>query len=130
MNKQSGFAIIAATFILVIVGLLGSYLVNVSAVHHKTTLLALQSARAYHAAKAGVEWGIINVCNSGSFSINNFTVTITANPDTGNPYNENDYDAAGLSVDINICRITSKAEYDTYGDIDYVSRTLEVTLHH
>lgn len=128
MNKQSGFAIVAAMFLLIIVGLLGKYLVNISGVHHKTSTLALQSARAYHAARSGIEWGIINSCNSGSYSINNFEVTVTATSDTGNPYDENLVDDSGDPVEITICKIKSKAEYGRYGTADYVARTLEVTI--
>jgi len=128
VNKQTGFAIVAAMFLLIIVGLLGKYLVNISGVHHKTTILSLQSARAYHAAKSGIEWGIVNACNSGSYSINNFDITITAASDAGNPYDENLVDASGGAIPINICKINSKAEYGTYGTADYIARTVEVTI--
>jgi len=128
VNKQTGFAIVAAMFLLIIVGLLGKYLVNISGVHHKTTILSLQSARAYHAAKSGIEWGIVNTCNSGSYSINNFDITITAVSDSGNPYDENLVDASGSPIPINICKINSKAEYGTYGTADYIARTVEVTI--
>lgn len=119
MNKQAGFAIVAAMFVLIIVGLLGKYLVNISGVHHKTTVLAVQSARAYHAAKSGIEWGIVNPCTtSGGYSVNNFSVNITSTQET--------FDEAG--VPIIICRITSKAEYGSYGTADYIARTVEITI--
>ncbi len=119
MNKQAGFAIVAAMFVLIIVGLLGKYLVNISGVHHKTTVLAVQSARAYHAAKSGIEWGIINSCTtSGSYSVNNFSVNITSTQET--------FDEAGVTI--TICRITSQAKYGIYTSADYVSRTLEVMI--
>ena len=121
MNKQSGLALIAAMFVLVIVGLLGKYLVNVSGVHHKTTTLTLQSTRAYYAAKSGIEWGIVNPpCTSiGNYNLNGFTVNITSTETT--------FDEAGDTI--KICKITSTAKYGNYTDVDYVARTLEVSIY-
>ena len=57
MNNQKGITLIGAIFVLVIVSLLGQYLVSISSVQRQTSLLALQSSRAYQAANAGIEWG-------------------------------------------------------------------------
>ena len=49
INNQNGFTIVQAIFILVVLALLGTYMVKLSAVQHSTTTQALLQARAYQA---------------------------------------------------------------------------------
>jgi MSHA biogenesis protein MshP len=130
MNKQSGITLIGAIFVLVIVSLLGQYLVNIVGVQQRTTVMALQSARAYQAAKAGIDWAAAsintnNICPAAAptqFSlIPGFTVTLSCS--LLGSYEEN-------LTTTNIFHLTSKAEFGTYGQRDYVSRSLDVTIHH
>lgn len=130
MRNQHGITLIGAIFVLIIVSLLGTYLLSIAGVQRQTSLLALQSARAYQIANAGIEWGISTGCSAlaagassttGPFSLNNFSVTVTLTADNNNPYNEE-----GLVT--TICQINSKAEYGSYGQPNYVSRTLEVAI--
>ena len=58
INNQNGFTIVQAIFILVVLALLGTYMVRLSTVQQSTTTQALLQARAYQAARAGLEWGI------------------------------------------------------------------------
>lgn len=128
MSKQKGITLIGAIFVLVIVSLLGIYLVKITGAQRQTVLMNLQSARAYQAANAGIEWGIERIVNaSGSCSasttlspkINNFTVKV--NCDQLSSYSE------GLNT-VNVYRVTAKSEYGTYGDTGYVSRTIQVIV--
>ena len=120
--------LIGAIFILVIVSLLGKFLVNISSVQRQTSILALQSARAYQAANAGLEWGIAQVVNNGNCAANivlapaigNFTTTVICAPH-GN-FTEN-------TQTVNVFLIISRSDYGNFGDPDYVSRTLEVKVH-
>ena len=128
MNKQRGITLVGAIFVLVIVSLLGQYLINITGVQRQTSLLTLQSARAYQAARAGIDWGVDRIINSASCvastmltpNIGNFTTTVSCN--AVGTYNEdgNEY---------TIYRITSESEYGSYGQIDYVSRELESIVH-
>ncbi|MFW5426918.1 MAG: pilus assembly protein MshP [Methylophagaceae bacterium] len=129
MNKQSGITLIGAIFVLVIVSLLGQYLVNITSVQQRTTILALQSARAYQTANAGIEWGISRIINSGgscaanttlSPNINNFTIIVSCQLLGG--YSEN-------IISQNVYQITAKSEFGSYANPDYVSRTLQTTIH-
>jgi len=131
MIKQQGITLIGAIFVLIIVSLLGQYLVTISAVQRQTSLLALQSARAYQAANAGIEWAVghATFCNSGTLSINNFNVTVTSTLDVNSPYNEGKKDIAGNDINTTICQVKSQAQYASYGSIDFVSRSIEVTIH-
>ena len=123
MIKQQGITLIGAIFVLVIVSLLGQYLVTIAGVQRQTSILALQSARAYQAANAGIEWAIGNAifCSSANFTINKFRVLVTSTLDLNSPYNENGNETS-------ICLIESTAQYGDYGQIDYVSRQLEATI--
>ncbi|PHS22880.1 MAG: pilus assembly protein MshP [Methylophaga sp.] len=129
MNNQSGITLIGAIFVLVIVSLLGQYLVNIASVQQRTTVLALQSARAYQTANAGIEWGISRIINNGgscvtntilSPNINNFTVTVSCQ--LLGSYSED-------TITQNVYQITAKSEFSSYGNPDYISRTMQTTIH-
>ena len=129
MIRQQGITLIGAIFVLIIVSLLSQYLVNIAGVQRQTSILALQSARAYHAANAGVEWGVDQIINNAGIcvasttlspNISNFTVTVNCQL-LGN-YSEN-------IISKNVYRITANSNRGSYGDFDYVARTLEVTIH-
>ena len=128
MNKQGGMTLIGAIFIVVIVSLLGQYLVKITSVQRQTGTLALQAARAYQAANAGMEWGIDRVVNSSSCiasttlspAISNFTTTVSCNQ-LGS-YSE-------AADTINVYRITTLSEYGSYGLPDYSSRRIQTIIH-
>ena len=128
MIMQKGITLIGAIFVLIIVSLLGTYLVNIYGVQQKTSVLALQTARAYQTANAGIEWGIDRIVNSNSCNanisltptINNFTVTVTCQL-LGN-YSEN-------TTTKNVYLITANSQFSSYGNPDYISRTMQTTIH-
>ena len=55
--RQNGFALVTAIFILVVLAGLGAAMVTISTSQHTTVAMDIQSARAYQAARAGIEWG-------------------------------------------------------------------------
>jgi len=130
MMFQKGITLVGAIFVLIIVALLGQYLINITGVQRQTSILALQSARAYQAANAGIEWAIFNIINGSNCvdinntavttNISNFTTTVLCN--TVGTYNED-------GTVVAIFQITAESEYGSYGDIDYVSRELETIIH-
>lgn len=79
-----GFGIVTAVFLLVVLAGLGAALVNLTTVQHTTSSLDIQGARAYQAARAGIEWGLYrqlrnnNCVAASSFVVpaNGFTVTV------------------------------------------------------
>ena len=56
-GRQSGFLIIAAVFLLVVLAGLVAYLMTVSTTSQAASAADQNSLRAYQAARAGVEWG-------------------------------------------------------------------------
>lgn len=129
MNRQGGITLIGAIFVLIIVSLLGQYLVTISSVQHQTSLLALQSSRAYHAANAGIEWGIASVIATNSCpaspptsfaGLTGFVISTSCN-------NLGNFDKNGTITTVYRLNVTS--QFGSYGQADYISRKLEVLFH-
>jgi MSHA biogenesis protein MshP len=87
---QRGFGVVSAIFLMVVLAAIGVAMVNLSATQHIGLAVDVQGARAYQAARAGVEWGLYqalignpsSACPaSTSFvpaapTLNSFTVTV------------------------------------------------------
>jgi MSHA biogenesis protein MshP len=127
MKQQRGMTLIGAIFMLVIIAMLGQYLVNISGMQRQSNLLALQAARAYQTANAGIEWGaaqaiagncaantLINIPN------NNFTTNVDCT-------NISSY-IEDIGPEVNVFLIQSQSEYGLPGNPDYVSRRIEATI--
>lgn len=56
--RQRGFALVAAMFVMIIIALVIVAMTRLAVNQHGTNSLAIQQARAYQAARAGLEWGI------------------------------------------------------------------------
>ncbi|HJV74344.1 MAG TPA: agglutinin biogenesis protein MshP [Noviherbaspirillum sp.] len=56
-----GFSLISAIFLLLVLAALGAAIANISMMQHTESALDIQGARAYQAARAGVEWGVYQV---------------------------------------------------------------------
>ena len=137
--RESGFSLVAAVFLLVVLATLGTYMVTISAVQQKTTLFALQAARAERAVRSGVEWALYQVldpagdviaaCGGAPSTPTTNTLTLTVPG------------LAGFTVDVtcsytqhqqgpdnfNVFAIDAVARYGTFGQPDFTSRTLQVT---
>ena len=126
INNQNGFTIVQAIFILVVLALLGTYMVKLSTVQQSTTTQALLQARAYQAARSGVEWGTKRVIDaSDCFADSTWLVdgyTVSASCRRSGPFNEG-------GDDIYIYNLTAVATFADIGSPDYVSRTVEVTAY-
>jgi MSHA biogenesis protein MshP len=125
LNSQKGFSIVTAIFILLVLAVLGGFMVSISGVHSRTSLWALQGAKAYHAARSGLEWGgfqalVNNSCNpSTALTVDGFAVTLACQLE--GPITE-----GGQSY--YVFHLTSLAEWDAYGSTDYVSRQLTASV--
>ncbi|MFG0805509.1 hypothetical protein [Pseudomonas fluvialis] len=86
-SSQRGFALVAAMFLIIVVALLVAAMSRLASDQHGGNSLAIQQARAYQAARAGLEWGIARslgsaACAAGSpalaaSNLAEFTVTVT-----------------------------------------------------
>jgi MSHA biogenesis protein MshP len=135
-TQQSGFTLITAIFLLVVVALLSSYIVTLRSVQQSTVIYGIQGVQAMQAARTGIEWGIYKAippgtpatnseCSAlsrefkGSGAIEDFRINVTCIESPGH------FEG---SLEITAYRLTSTAETGTYGTLDYVSRRLQATI--
>jgi len=129
-SRAQGFALVAAIFVMVIIALVVTAMARLSITQHGTVSLSIQQARAYQAARAGLEWGISQSvisadCTAGNPSLHDsnlgeFNLVVTCN--------RTDYtDNAGLPV--HILRFVATAENGSPGSRpDYAYRQLTATI--
>ena len=65
---ERGFSLITAIFLLVVIASLGIFAVTLSTTQHQSQALDVMGSRAYHAARAGIEWAAYNVSLSPASS--------------------------------------------------------------
>jgi MSHA biogenesis protein MshP len=134
-RPQRGFTIISAIFLVVVLAALGAMMVTFSTSQQTTSVQDIQGSRAYHAARAGVEFGVyqitrngVPVCNANTplalgGSLAGFAVAVqcTAFPGGGATYAEN-------GATSQVFQITSTASIGNAGSADRVERQLTVTV--
>ena len=77
---QRGFALISAIFILVVLAALGGFIATISTTQNLGSALDVQSAYAYQAARAGIEWGAYTVLNNSPATPANTTTASATHP--------------------------------------------------
>jgi MSHA biogenesis protein MshP len=128
--QQSGFALVAAMFVIIIIALVIAAMMRMAGNQHGTNSLAIQQARAYQAARSGLEWGI-NSALAGTCLPSKTLVMTGSNLSefegvlvtcSVNPYSEN-----GAAV--NIYQLTATAQNGLPGSRpDYAFRQLAAVL--
>ncbi|MBU1222896.1 MAG: hypothetical protein KKA22_07040 [Gammaproteobacteria bacterium] len=127
-HAESGFVLPTAIFLLVVLAALATYMVSLSRTSHISSALDIQGARAYQAARAGVEWAawqaIQNpvpscVAASPPLILPPFSVDVSCIPSV--PYN----DGADVVV---VYQITSTATSGLPGEVDYVERQIQASF--
>lgn len=128
-SRHSGFAAIAAIFLLVALAALGAFMVTFSNTQQLTSAQDLQGSRAYWAARAGLEWGIVNSatataaaaadCSAAptTLTINAFTVTIRC---PRSSYVDGD--------NLNVFQIMAVASSGTPGGVGYTERSVSASI--
>lgn len=136
-SAESGFVLPSAIFLVVILAALGGYMVTLSRTSHMSGALDIQGARAYQAARAGMEWAAWQVVNlppvalpnpvptpcplpfPGSFTptgtLAAFTVTVTCVRTA--------HDDGGALVEV--YQVTSTATSGVPFSVDYVDRQIQ-----
>lgn len=126
--RQSGFTLVTALFLLIVVSLLSVYLINFRNVQQSTVVFGQQGARAMLAAHAGIEWGIYESVVNGNCAPNAFSAPGTAL----SAYNISVTCSSSAHTEgavlINTYRLTSTAQTGTYGTLDYVYRSMQATV--
>ncbi|MCF8211532.1 MAG: hypothetical protein K9K38_19340 [Rhodoferax sp.] len=128
-RHQTGFAAVAAIFLVVVLAALGGFMLSFSNTQQLTSAQDLQGSRAYWAARGGLEWGVGKV-------------VVTADPATITSATcATTLTIAGFSVNvvctvqsfsdggtIYIVKVTSVASAGTVGSLGYVERSVSASI--
>lgn len=128
-KPQSGYALISATFVLLIAALAAASLAQVAGSQRTTVIKSLYGAQALQAAQAGLEWAVSKVqsglacpATPAEFQLQEegareFDVTVRCESSVhfDNVQNQHVY------------FITAEAEFGELGQFDYVSRQRDTT---
>lgn len=123
---SSGFTLVSAIFLMVVLVVLGASLVTLGSVQHTTSAQQLQSVRAYYAARTGVEWAVARAstgCPAGTLeplggTLASFTVTVTCT--------SSNHDLGGVVTPYHMVEVTATS--GNYEGTDYVSRRVQAKL--
>lgn len=123
LKNEAGFTLVQAVFVLVVLSLLGVAMMRLSAVQSSTGVFALQGARAYQAARSGLEWGAAraragNSCD-GVMTVGGFAVTVNCSSEQFTEGPIGPYD---------VYRISATATFGNFGSPDFVSRRAEMKV--
>ncbi|MCX9155078.1 hypothetical protein OPU71_02955 [Niveibacterium sp. 24ML] len=127
MCRERGFLLPAAVFLLVVLAGLAAFLLRVGATAQQGAALDVQGARAYQAARAGIELGLFqvqrnNACTASQtvplpVGLNGFSVTLTC---SATAFQEGG-NARALYL------LVSTASYGTVASSDFVERQIVAT---
>ena len=123
---QGGFGLVSAIFILVILAGLGAAMVTFSGAQQTTVAMDIQSARAYQAARAGIEWGAYRAlrvpgftCAGTPFNLN-FNGTNLAGFTTQVQCSASNHSEDGNTI--TLFEFTANASYGALNTPDFVAR--------
>jgi len=77
--RARGFALVLALFLILLLGTVGAYLLTVSNVQVESGVMDEQGARAYQAARAGLDWGAYRVLRNATCPGGITTIALPAN---------------------------------------------------
>ena len=125
---QSGFAAIAAIFLVVLLAALGAFMVGFSNTQQLNSAQDVQGSRAYWAARGALEWAIPTVATpalcvspmaSPPTTLDGFTITVDCVPTA---YTEGD-------VTVNVLRLTATASIGAgVGSVGFVERSVSASV--
>jgi MSHA biogenesis protein MshP len=78
LRRARGFALVLALFLIVGLAAIGAYLLSVSNVQVETGIMDEQGARAYQAARAGLDWGAYRVLRNGICPVGTTTIPLAS----------------------------------------------------
>jgi MSHA biogenesis protein MshP len=126
-SRQTGFTLIAAIFLLVVVAALVVYITNIRVVQQTTLLYGVQGARASLAARSGIEWGIHRAIVNGSCAATtSFTHAAFAGFDIEVQCGQTTHDEGGTTIDT--FSLIAIASSGSFGSLDYVQRRIQASV--
>ena len=137
---QKGFSLVTAIFLLVVLGGLGAMMMTFFTAQQQSSALDVVGTRAYHAARAGIEWGAYQVLRNPGVG---FEAACLLGPTTQNHVAGTFLLGTLSTFDVRVaCRyysytdgspvavyhLTATASRGVAGQTDYVERQIEATL--
>ena len=141
-KRCGGFSLISAIFLLVVVTLLGAYVATLSSNQHIAEALDVEGARAYQAARAGVDWGAWQLlqapagafrtsCDGATYATP-FSQALAGLPGTLSGFAVQVQCGSAATteagVNIRVYRLTVTASKGNLGSLFYVERQLQATI--
>lgn len=125
-NRSNGFILVTVLFLIAVVAVMAVVMSTTSSVQNLTTVYSLQQARAYFAAKSGLEYGIdraVNaaVCTNSAITLPGISFNVNISCASVGGINE----AGNIST---VYTLSSTATAGTLGEIGYVTRTVRTTV--
>lgn len=137
-THERGFSLVSAIFLLVVIAALGTFAVTLSTTQQQSAALDVMGARAYQAARAGIEWGAYQVLRNapGAFATGcqpgPTTQALGPLPNTLSGFNVNVVCTSTTHLDaattITVYQLVSTANQGAVGTPDYVERQMTVTI--
>ncbi len=134
---QKGFSLVTAIFLLVVLGGLGAVMVTFFSAQQQSSALDVMGARAYQAARAGIEWGAYQVLQNPSVGPTTGTC-FPAGPSRVLAAGTLAGTLSGFEVNVlcsvfpdneaTVYHITANAKRGTAGQPDYVEREIQATI--
>lgn len=124
---QRGFVLVAAVFLLVVLAALGTFMVTISNTQQLTSAVDVQGARAYWAARAGLEWATAKIVAAPAacptppapFVVEGFTIAIACSVQA--------YDEGGAATSVFV--VTSVASSGGgVGSLGRIERSATLTI--
>ena len=131
---QSGFSLVVAVFLLVVLAALGVFVVQIALSQYQSVDLQLLTARDRSAAQSGMQFGVYQALHQGvgwcplapasarvsltPAALADYSVTVTCSATAHRIY------AAGSWHPYDAFALASTATYGRYGTADFVSRTV------
>lgn len=135
---QYGFSLVSAIFLLVVIAALGVFSVTLFTAQQQSAALDVMGARAYQAARAGIEWGAYQVlpASGATFAANcragGASQVISPLPNTLAGFNVNvecvSTAHSEASATMTVYQLTSTATRGTPATSDYVERQIQATI--
>lgn len=127
-RQQQGISLVPALFLLIVLAALGIVAVRLNAVQSQTVVLAMQSARAFSAARAGVDWTAYQAIANNSCG----TASLTLSEGGLNGFVVDTSCAVSVHQEgpstVRVYTIDAFARAGAYGTPDYVSRRMRSTI--
>ena len=124
--RQHGFGLVAAMFVIIIITAVITAMARLAETQNATNSMAIQQARAYQAARAGLEYGVAQVLAGGScdgFSLDGFSIGVTCVQAPGSPMN-----VPEENQDVTFYTVTATSDFGATGGVDHAHRSLTAVV--